>query len=200
MTTIATAHQYAGKDAETDRHIDVHVDARTAARKDGRNDAVDGRRGYVIVLANHKGGVTKTTSTANLGAMFAEAGQRVLIVDCDPQANLSEAFGWGEDSPASGSRTCSPTRRPPAATRRPSRCSPMSRRSCVGASGCGSSPRPTRWPTSPPTYRRSPAPATSTGCGRCSTRSVASSISCCWTPRPGWERCRGWPCWPLTGF
>ncbi len=53
----------------------------------------------MIVLANHKGGVTKTTSTANLGAMFAEAGRRVLMVDCDPQANLSEAFGWSEDRP-----------------------------------------------------------------------------------------------------
>jgi len=48
---------------------------------------------------NHKGGVTKTTSTANLGACLAEAGHRVLIVDCDPQANLSEAFGWTEDLP-----------------------------------------------------------------------------------------------------
>jgi chromosome partitioning protein len=43
--------------------------------------------------------VTKTTSTANLAAMLAEAGRRVLIVDCDPQANLSEAFGWYADIP-----------------------------------------------------------------------------------------------------
>jgi chromosome partitioning protein len=57
------------------------------------------RAAFVIVLANHKGGVTKTTSTANLGALLAEAGRRVLIVDCDPQANLSEAFGWGEELP-----------------------------------------------------------------------------------------------------
>jgi chromosome partitioning protein len=48
---------------------------------------------------NHKGGVTKTTSTANLGACLAEAGRRVLLVDCDPQANLSEAFGWTDDLP-----------------------------------------------------------------------------------------------------
>lgn len=53
----------------------------------------------VIVLANHKGGVTKTTSTANLGSMLAEAGRRVLLVDCDPQANLSEAFGWSAERP-----------------------------------------------------------------------------------------------------
>jgi chromosome partitioning protein len=57
------------------------------------------RSAFVIVLANHKGGVTKTTSTANLAAMFAEAGRRVLVVDCDPQANLSEAFGWTEELP-----------------------------------------------------------------------------------------------------
>jgi cellulose biosynthesis protein BcsQ len=35
----------------------------------------------VIVLANHKGGVTKTTSTANLGAMLAELRRRVLLVE-----------------------------------------------------------------------------------------------------------------------
>lgn len=51
----------------------------------------------MIVLANHKGGVTKTTSTANLGAMLAERGLRVLLIDCDPEANLSEAFGWTEE-------------------------------------------------------------------------------------------------------
>jgi chromosome partitioning protein len=35
----------------------------------------------VIVLANHKGGVTKTTSTANIGALLAERGRRVLLID-----------------------------------------------------------------------------------------------------------------------
>ena len=43
--------------------------------------------------------MSKTTSTANLGACLAEAGRTVLLVDCDPQANLSEAFGWSEDLP-----------------------------------------------------------------------------------------------------
>ena len=80
----------------------------------------------MIVLANHKGGVTKTTSTANLGAMLAEAGRRVLIVDCDPQANLSEAFGWTEGSCQERSwRISSPIPQPPKRFKsRRSRCSP----------------------------------------------------------------------------
>jgi chromosome partitioning protein len=88
----------------TPNHLDVQTDARVDRRVDDRKDtqpAVEEAvaSAFVIVLANHKGGVTKTTSTANLGACLAEAGHRVLIVDCDPQANLSEAFGWTEDLP-----------------------------------------------------------------------------------------------------
>ena len=78
----------------------VHLDVRVDRHVDNRKDAgIDPPSAYVIVLANHKGGVTKTTSTANLGACLAEAGRTVLIVDCDPQANLSEAFGWTDDIP-----------------------------------------------------------------------------------------------------
>jgi len=36
---------------------------------------------------------------ARVSAQLAQRGHRVLIVDCDPQANLSEAFGWTEDLP-----------------------------------------------------------------------------------------------------
>ena len=42
-----------------------------------------------IALINQKGGVGKTTSTVNLGAALARAGRRVVLVDLDPQANLS---------------------------------------------------------------------------------------------------------------
>lgn len=42
-----------------------------------------------IVLFNHKGGVSKTTSAFNIGWMIAEMGHKVLLVDADPQCNLS---------------------------------------------------------------------------------------------------------------
>lgn len=47
----------------------------------------------IIAVAQQKGGVGKTTSVANLGAAFAGWGQRVLLVDCDPQGSLTLALG-----------------------------------------------------------------------------------------------------------
>lgn len=52
----------------------------------------------VIVLANQKGGVAKTTTTLNLGVALHEAGHRVLVIDLDPQGNLTMSQGMNPDA------------------------------------------------------------------------------------------------------
>ncbi len=49
--------------------------------------------GVIISLLNHKGGVGKTTSAINIGAGLVELNKRVLLVDLDPQANLTLSLG-----------------------------------------------------------------------------------------------------------
>lgn len=50
---------------------------------------------HIFAIVSQKGGVGKTSLTQNLGAELARAGQRVLVVDFDPQSNLTS--GWGLD-------------------------------------------------------------------------------------------------------
>jgi chromosome partitioning protein len=52
----------------------------------------------VIAVANQKGGVAKTTTVASLGAAWSQLGQRVLIVDLDPQACLTFSVGYDPES------------------------------------------------------------------------------------------------------
>lgn len=47
----------------------------------------------IIAVVNQKGGVAKTTTTASLGAALAELGEKVLLVDLDPQASLTFSLG-----------------------------------------------------------------------------------------------------------
>jgi chromosome partitioning protein len=52
----------------------------------------------VYAIANQKGGVAKTTTTLSIAAALAERGQAVLVVDLDPQADLTFSLGYDPDS------------------------------------------------------------------------------------------------------
>ena len=56
----------------------------------------------IYTLVNQKGGVGKTTTAINLGAYTAQLGQRVLVVDLDPQANATSCLGVDKSTVSGG--------------------------------------------------------------------------------------------------
>src|SRR6188474_2307385 len=73
--------------------------ARLLPRPGTREDISKGATvGRVIAFANQKGGVAKTTTTLNLAVAFKELGFRVLVVDLDPQGNLTMSQGMNPDA------------------------------------------------------------------------------------------------------
>jgi chromosome partitioning protein len=84
--------------AEIERESPVSFQLRAVPAPDSRVDPQEQVMARVIAFANQKGGVAKTTTTLNLGVALGEMGKRVLLVDLDPQGNLTMSQGMNPDA------------------------------------------------------------------------------------------------------
>lgn len=96
LATRFRGHQYFVKPSEVERFLRERgrqvVQTREPAQREGTMMA------RIISVSVPKGGTGKTTTTLNLGAALVEQGQRVLLVDFDPQASLTIALGFAPDT------------------------------------------------------------------------------------------------------